>query len=90
MNLVEKQLICYFDPYFVLITTLAKTRTDGYKREILFVVVRGKNISLEKCIRGKSISEGKCNCHVLGTEGCRKLKFSGVSLQICQILLRKD
>ena len=36
---------------------------------------------------GKSFLKGNSNCHILETEGRRKLKFSEVRLHICQNLL---
>ena len=46
---------------------------------------------LAKFIRKKNnnIIMGNLNCHILGTEGRRKLKFGEVSFQICPNFLRE-
>ena len=51
--------------------------------EILFVAD-----NLAKFLRGKRFLRGNLICYISETEGCGKLKFDKVSLQICQIFLK--
>ena len=52
--------------------------------EVLFLIGNFGNIS-----KGKKFLRENSTCCISGTEGCRKLNFGEVSLQICQIFLRK-
>ena len=48
--------------------------------EILFVIGNPGKIS-----NGKSILQEILHCHILKTEGCRKLKFDEVRFQFVQL-----
>ena len=82
-NLLEKQLIYNSDPSLcfdnIVENTIWELQTSGNFLKVCLLLA-----TLAKFLREK------LSCHILGTEGRRKVNFGEVSIQVCQNLLKEN
>ena len=70
--------------YYVLTITLPKTLTESCWHAVTFWNFVFSWLARLNFKGEKAFLRWNLNCHILGTEGRRKLKFGKVSFQICQ------